>query len=286
LTKQTPRDQTTNLTLMAKTRLLRYQVAATLDGFIAGPKGEYDWIVDDPAIDFRALYREFDAVVMGRHTYEMMTAQGGNGSMPGMEVVVFSKTLPAAAFPGVRIVNDDPAREVTALKQKPGRDIWLFGGGSMFRSLLDAGVVDTVEIAVMPVLLGHGIPLLPPGSLSKLVLSHQKTLPKSGIVVLSYTVHGAAASAPPIRYVKPAKRQARRAKAVSSKAVSSKATSSKPTSRKAASRKTTGRKASSGKAINRKTASRKAVSSSTSSGSKRARRATPSAARKRRKPAK
>jgi dihydrofolate reductase len=196
---------------MATTRRVRYQVAASLDGFIAGPNGEYDWIVMDPAIDFKALYAEFDTVLMGRNTYEMMTAQGGNGAMPGLDVIVFSKTLPPAALPGVRIVNHDPGAEVAALKKKPGRDIWLFGGGKLFRTLLDAGVVDTVEIAVMPVLLGHGIPLLPPGSMSKLVLADQKTLPKSGIVVLSYSVRGAAATAPPIRYVKSTKRKARKA---------------------------------------------------------------------------
>ncbi len=166
-------------------RLLRYQVAVSLDGFIAGPKGEYDWIVMDPAIDFGALFKEFDTAVMGRKTYEMMTAQGGHGAMPGLDVVVFSRTLPAAAHKGVRILNDDPADIVPALKAKPGRDIWLFGGGGLFRSLLDAGLVDTVELAVMPVLLGSGIPLLPPGAHTNLKLSHQKTLPASGIVVLS-----------------------------------------------------------------------------------------------------
>ena len=128
--------------------------------------------------------------------------------MPGLDVIVFSKTLPPAAFPGVRIVDEDAAKEVTALKQKPGRDIWLFGGGKLFRSLLDARLVDMVEIAVMPVLLGDGIPLLPPGSMAKLKLAHHKVLPKSGIVVLSYSVGGARPPAPPIRYVKPAKRAA------------------------------------------------------------------------------
>ncbi len=136
---------------------VRYQVAVSLDGFIAGPNGEYDWIVMDPAIDFAALFKEFDTVVMGRKTYEVMTAQGGHGAMPGLEVVVFSRTLRPATYPGVRIVNDDPRQVVSALKAKPGRDIWLFGGGDFFRSLLNAGLVDTVEVAVMPVLLGSGI---------------------------------------------------------------------------------------------------------------------------------
>jgi dihydrofolate reductase len=185
-------------------RRLRYHVAVSLDGFIAGPNGEYDWIVTDPAIDFAALYKEFDTAVMGRKTYEVVTAQGGHGEIPGLDVVVFSQTLPAATHRGVRIVNDDPRDVVADLKAKPGRDIWLFGGGLLFRSLLEAGLVDTVEVAVVPVLLGDGIPLLPPGGATRLALSDQKTLPLSGIVALSYSVPGGVAPAPPIRYVKAA----------------------------------------------------------------------------------
>ena len=169
---------------------LRYRVAMSLDGFIGGPNGEYDWIVTDPAIDFAALYREFDTVVMGRKTYELAATQGGHGAMPGLDVVVFSRTLPEATHPGVRILNGDPREIVPALKAQAGRDIWLFGGGVLFRSLLDAGLVDTVEVAVMPVLLGAGIPLLPPGGAAKLVLADHKTLPASGIVALEYSVAG------------------------------------------------------------------------------------------------
>jgi len=184
---------------------LRYQVASSLDGFIAGPNGEYDWIVMDPSIDFAALYKEFDTVVMGRKTYEVAAAQGGHGAMPGLEVVVFSRSLAPATYKGVRIVNDDPGGVVRALKEKPGRDIWLFGGGSLFRSLLDAGLVDSVEVAVMPVLLGTGVPLLPPGATAKLALTDQKILPSTGIVMLSYSVEGSIASGPAIRYGKPSK---------------------------------------------------------------------------------
>ena len=192
-------------------RQLRYQVAVSLDGFIAGPHGEYDWIVMDPSIDFAALFKEFDTAVMGRKTYEVVMAQGGDGALPGLDVIVFSRTRPAAARRGVRIVNDDPTTIVPALKAKPGRDIWLYGGGALFRSLLDAGLVDTVEVAVIPVLLGAGVPLLPPGASTKLVLADQKTLPASGIVALAYSVPGGVGPAPRIRYVKPAKTQAKKA---------------------------------------------------------------------------
>lgn len=193
-------------------RRLRYHVAVSLDGLIAGPKGEYDWIVMDPSIDFAALYKEFDTAVMGRKTYDVVTAQGGDGAMPGMEVVVFSRTLPAMTRPGVRIANEDPRKIVAALKAKPGRDIWLFGGGMLFRSLLDAGLVDTVEVAVIPVLLGAGVPLLPSGASTKLVLTDLKRLPASGIVALSYSVPGGVGPAPRVRYIKPGKKGANKAR--------------------------------------------------------------------------
>lgn len=183
-------------------RRLRYQVAVSLDGFIAGPNGEADWIVMDPSIDFGALFAEFDTLVMGRKTHEAMARHGEPAAMPGVEVFVFSRTLPASSRQGLHIVNDDPREVVAALKARPGRDIWLFGGGTLFRSLLDAGLVDSVEVAVMPVLLGSGIPLMPPGATTKLALTDQKTLPASGIVLLSYSVPGRASAAARIGYVR------------------------------------------------------------------------------------
>lgn len=207
-------------------RRVRYQVAVSLDGFIAGPNGEHDWIVMDPTIDFAAMFKEFDTAVMGRKTYDVLTAQGGHGALPGLEVVVFSRTLPPATHPGVRILNDDPRDVVTALKAKPGRDIWLYGGGDFFRSLLKAGLVDTVEVAVVPVLLGSGVPLLPPGAATKLKLADQKTLSASGIVALSYSIPGGVGPAPRIRHIKAAK--ARSKKGASTVAKSAKRTAKKP----------------------------------------------------------
>ena len=170
-------------------RRLRYQVAASLDGYIAGPHGEFDWIVMDPDIDFAALFAQFDTVVMGRKAFVATLQQGGNGTMPGLNVVVFSRTLRSADYPGVSIVNSDPAESVRSLKATPGKDIWLFGGGELFRTLLEAGLVDTVEPAVVPVLLGGGIPMLPsPASRAKLSLSKHRLYSKSGIVLLEYAV--------------------------------------------------------------------------------------------------
>jgi dihydrofolate reductase len=172
-------------------RRLRYQVATSLDGYIAGPHGEFDWIVMDPDIDFAGLFAQFDTAVMGRKTFLATLQQGGGGAMPGLDVIVFSRTLRPADHPEVSITASDPIERVRSLKATPGKDIWLFGGGELFRTLLEAGLVDTVEPAVVPVLLGGGIPMLPPpASRSKLSLSNHRLYPKSGIVVLEYTVRG------------------------------------------------------------------------------------------------
>jgi dihydrofolate reductase len=172
-------------------RRIRYQVATSLDGYIAGPKGEADWIITDPDIDFRALWQQFDTLLIGRRTFEVMT--GGKkkkkgGATPGMKTFVFSRTLRQSDYPGVTVVADKAEETVAALRAQPGKDIWLFGGGLLFRSLLAAGLVDTVEVAVMPVLLGEGIPLLPPPArAAKLALTGHKVY-KTGIVFLEYTV--------------------------------------------------------------------------------------------------
>src|SRR5437899_6827089 len=90
--------------------------------------------------------------------------------------------------PRIRASGSSPREVVAALKAKPGRDIWLYGGGDFFRSLLNAGLVDTVEVAVVPVLPGGGVPLLPPGAAPNSTLADHKTLPYSGIVAFSYSV--------------------------------------------------------------------------------------------------
>lgn len=182
-------------------RRLRYQVAVSLDGYIARHDGSYDWIVMDPAIDFAAMYGEFDAAVMGRKTYDTVKGHDHMAMMKGIACVVFSRTEPPRDEPGLRVTGEDPAAVVRALKAQPGRDIWLYGGGELFRTLLQAQLVDTVELAVIPVLLGSGVPLLPPGAETTLELTDSRVL-SSGIVALAYRVPGGSGPAPSVFYVK------------------------------------------------------------------------------------
>jgi dihydrofolate reductase len=173
-------------------RRLRYCIATSLDGFIAGPNGEYDWIVPDPGIDFAAHWAQFDTVLMGRKTYQVANARRAALSGGGQRWVVVSSTLEPAAHPDVEILSENVAVAVAALKTRTspnqgGKDIWLFGGGELFRFLLDAGLVDTVEVTIIPVLLGSGTPLLREGKRQSLKLQESKTLP-SGILVMKYLV--------------------------------------------------------------------------------------------------
>jgi dihydrofolate reductase len=168
-------------------RRVRYSVAVSLDGYIAGPKGEADWIIMDPEIDFQGMFEQFDTFLLGRRTFEMMPPESRAGT-PGMKTFVFSRTLRQQDCPGVTVVAEKSEETVAALRAESGKDIWLFGGGSLFRSLLDSELVDTVEVAIVPVLLGGGIPLLPPpAKQKKLHLTGHKVYP-TGIVSLEYTV--------------------------------------------------------------------------------------------------
>jgi len=168
-------------------RRLVYCVATSLDGFIAGPKGEYDWIAPDSGIDFAAIYAKYDTLLMGRRTYDVARTRGDLLSGSGMRIVVVSTTLKDAGGNGPTVISVNLHQAVASLKAEPGKDIWLMGGGILFRSLLDAGLVDAAEVSVFPVLLGSGTPLLPGGERARLQLKQSKALP-SGVVMLSYSV--------------------------------------------------------------------------------------------------
>jgi len=178
---------------MPPMRRVRYNVAASLDGYIADVNGGFDWIPNDPTIDFGALFDRVDTVVMGRRTFEIVQSQSEQAWKPGTRVYVVSRTLLPESVPGVTIVREDPVGLVSSLRHESGSgEIWLFGGGQLFATLLDGRQVDSIEIAVVPVLLGAGIPLLASGvDRTALTLTRSQECP-SGIVMLHYSVPEAA----------------------------------------------------------------------------------------------
>jgi dihydrofolate reductase len=174
-------------------RRVLYRVAVSVDGYIAGPHGELDWIVPDPTVDLAKVYDSVDTVLLGRRTYELTRQPGAPPWPKGWQIYVFSRTLTPEQHPGVTVVSADAGPRVAGLRAGSGREIWLFGGGSLFRSLLTANQVDIVEVVVIPVLLGAGVSLLEAGApLTRLSLFHSQAYP-SGLLSVRYQVPAAAA---------------------------------------------------------------------------------------------
>ena len=174
-------------------RRVRYNVAMSLDGYIADARDGFDWIPNDDTVDFAGLFARVDTILIGRRTYEVMRSSGGELPWkPDARVYVVSRTLAPAAGERVTAVTDDPVALASSLRHEAGDgEIWLFGGGQLFATLLDAGQVDAVEITVVPVLLGGGIPVLAPtAARAPLTLTHTHVYP-SGMVALHYDVPGA-----------------------------------------------------------------------------------------------
>jgi len=169
-------------------RKIRYEVAMSVDGYIAGPNGEADWIDIDSEVDFAAIWAQFDTLLMGRRTYEAASKRLGEAAFTGITTIVFSRTMKQRDHSKVTVVSELNQDWVQALRTRTGKDIWLMGGGELFRSFLDAGHVDGVELNVIPVLLGGGVPLLPPPyNPAKLRLQSHKVY-RSGRVSLAYDV--------------------------------------------------------------------------------------------------
>jgi dihydrofolate reductase len=143
-------------------RSLLYGAACSLDGFIAGPHDEVDWLQwsDDVAAISKSVFSRVDTVLMGRKTYHAAVANGMR-AYPGVTNYVFSRTLAPEAVPEVTVVAEDAVAFVRKLKEQPGADICLVGGGELARSLMNANLVDELGVNIQPVLLGSGIPLLP-----------------------------------------------------------------------------------------------------------------------------
>ena len=184
-------------------RLLRYNLAPTLNGLIASlPSHTTPWIIDDPTIDFPALYAQFSTFIMGRRTYQAFLSQPENplDGFPKEKVVVFTRDGKWESEWGdrVTVVGGGIVEFVRGLKgegegDKGDKDIWLMGGGEVAGVLMGAGLVDVVEAAIMPVVVGGGVGMFGVGGLGgsengwRLKLEKVEVL-ESGILMTRYSV--------------------------------------------------------------------------------------------------
>ena len=135
-------------------RKIILNVATSLDGFIEGPNGEYDWCFTDGDYGMEAFLTKTDSIFFGRKSYELF-ATSFSHMWNDRRHYVFSTTLHKA--PGnVTLINKDVAQQVQQIKSMHGKDIWLFGGASLTSSLLEMKLVDELLVAIHPILLGAG----------------------------------------------------------------------------------------------------------------------------------
>ncbi|RPD45146.1 dihydrofolate reductase family protein [Paracnuella aquatica] len=167
-------------------RKIILNLAVTLDGFIEGPNGEYDWCFTDQDYGMKQFFEEVDTVIYGRKSYELVTSmEGGLDQFPKMKNYVFSRTLQTAP-PEATLVNTDPETFVASIRNEPGKDIWLFGGAELAAAFLEQGLVDVFWLSVHPILLGSGKLLFPQqNSRTPLELIECKAY-DSGLVSLKY----------------------------------------------------------------------------------------------------
>ncbi len=163
-------------------------VAVSLDGFIEGPNGEYDWCLTDQDYGFKEFFKRIDTIFVGRKTYEMsLEMEGGAAGFPKFKEYVFSTTLDKVKE-GATLINEDIKRKVEKIKNEKGKDIWLFGGASLTTSLMNLELVDELSLAIHPILLGSGKPLFNDiKDRIKLTLVDTKTY-STGLVSLAYNV--------------------------------------------------------------------------------------------------
>ena len=162
--------------------------AVSLDGYMEGPNGEYDWMMEnmDPGEDFAESINRFDCFLMGRRTYEKLLSYN-DSSFKQFDNYVFSTTLSQVAD-GFKLVNDDPVEFLTKLKRQEGKNIALYGGADLLASLLELGMVDEISMVIIPILLGAGKPMV--GRFDQrlwLDLLDVKTF-KNGNIQLSYKI--------------------------------------------------------------------------------------------------
>ena len=169
-------------------RKIILSVAVSLDGFIEGPNGEYDWCFIDQDYSLKEFFNRIDTIFVGRKTYEMSAQmEGGPAGFPKFKEYIFSATL-GMVKEGATLIKGDIKVEVEKIKKEKGKDIWLFGGAGLTTSLMNLRLVDELSLAVYPVLLGCGKPLF--NNIKdriKLMLVDTKTY-STGLISLTYTV--------------------------------------------------------------------------------------------------
>ncbi len=168
-------------------------IATSADGYIARRDGSYDWL-DRPSprgnYGMAQFFASVDTILWGRKTYDQALRMGGGVDQFGMKVknYLFTHRPPAEPAKGVEVVTEPIAQFAKRLRAKPGKNIWMMGGGGLIASFLDAGEIDEFSIHVIPVLIGEGIPLIAPARRTvKLKLLSTRRF-SDGVVHLNYCV--------------------------------------------------------------------------------------------------
>lgn len=188
---------------MEPERKIIVAIATSADGYIARKDGGIDWL-DRPRpkgfYGMDAFMKSIDTIIWGRTTWDMAAGMGGAGGYGArIRNYVFTHR-PAAEAAGVEFVNEPVAPFVERLRARPGKNIWMMGGGGVIASFLDAGAIDEFSISVVPTLIGEGIPLVQPARRNvALELISSQAFP-DGVVQLHYRV---APPKPPKRRRKP-----------------------------------------------------------------------------------
>lgn len=174
-------------------RKLILGLAVTLDGYIEGPNGEYDWCFTDQDYGLNEFFDRIDAMFIGRKSYEVAQqyADSNNGElvpgMPALTEYIFSRTLKSVKE-GAKLISDNSIAEARKIKEQPGKDIWLFGGASLTDVFMKEGLVDELWMSVHPILLGNGKPLFnKQDNRTKLTLLESKTY-ETGLISLRYRI--------------------------------------------------------------------------------------------------
>ena len=150
---------------MTTRRKIIVHIAASADGYIARPDGDIEWLTSRPAppgfYGIGAFVKSIDTKLLGRKTYEESLRLGARFDSRTTRTIVFSRHAPPADAPrGVEFASGDVGAFVGRLREQPGKDIWLMGGGELIASFLDARAIDELVVTVFPVFIGDGIPLI------------------------------------------------------------------------------------------------------------------------------